>query len=834
MVGLASRESAIAVSQRLRVCIRGAVQGVGFRPFVYRLATEMRLKGWVLNSSQGVFIEVEGDTAKLDDFMVRLNREKPPRAYIQGTETSILDSVGFTNFEIKGSDSSGAKSALILPDIAVCPDCIADIFDPTNRRYLYPFTNCTNCGPRLSIVRSLPYDRRNTTMAGFNMCDECESEYHDPSNRRFHAQPNACPKCGPHLELWDNTGKVIATYDCAMVQTAEAIRAGKVVALKGLGGFQLLVDARNDEAVMLLRLRKHREEKPFAVMYPKLEQVKVDCEISDPVERLLVSPEAPIVLLKKKPEAKSKKSGGENSEAVRRFQNESRVAFASVAPSVAPRNPYLGIMLPYSPLHLILMRQLGFPVVATSGNLSDEPICIDEDEALERLNRIADLFLVHDRPIERQVDDSVVRVMSNRTQIVRRARGFAPFPIEMQSAILDSQPEVLAVGGHLKNTVAVNSVDNIFISQHIGDLSTAGAYHAFEKVTDDFKRLYEVSPKVIVHDLHPDYLSTQFAVKSGAETLGVQHHFAHIASCIAENQLEGRVLGISWDGTGYGEDGTIWGSEFLLTDGNSYERLATMRSFRLPGSNTSVKEPRRTALGVLFEVFGKEVFGMSHLAPVRAFDSKSLPILRKMLESGLNSPLTTSAGRLFDAVSSIVGLRQIVDFEGQAAMELEFAADGANTGDAYSFEIKGDERQETRGRKYYKPALVIDWEPIIREILADKLKDVPVSMVSAKFHNSLSEIIVDVAKRTGEERVALSGGCFQNKYLTERTVRRLTEEGFKVYWHQRVPPNDGGISLGQMYVALKRIENLAEHSELLEERNRDRSSQEARSRRSGA
>ncbi|HQT91327.1 MAG TPA: carbamoyltransferase HypF [Candidatus Kryptobacter bacterium] len=782
---MAVREIQETLISRLHISLHGAVQGVGFRPFVYRLGTGMGLNGWVLNSSQGVFIEVEGDRASLDQFLVRLEREKPPRAYIQGMESSFLDPVGFTGFEIRQSDPGGAKSALVVPDIATCPDCAAEILDPANRRYLYPFTNCTNCGPRFSIIKSLPYDRPNTTMGKFEMCEECKAEYDDPSDRRFHAQPNACPKCGPHLELWDKDGNAPATGNSAVLQAAETIRAGKVIALKGIGGFQLLVDARNDDAVRRLRTRKHREEKPFALMFPSLEQVKIECQVSRLEERLLLSPEAPIVLLrKKKSETRSKKGN-----------------VLDVAGSVAPGNPYLGVMLPYTPLHHLLMRELGFPVVATSGNISDEPICIDEDEALDRLGNIADLFVVHDRPIERQVDDSVVRVMMERVQIVRRARGYAPFPIELDEAC---EVPILAVGGHLKNTIAVNSGKNVFISQHIGDLSTEEAYLAFQKVTSDFQRLYEVSPEIIAHDIHPDYRSTQFALKAAGDKLGIQHHFAHVAACMAENRLDGEVLGVSWDGTGYGEDGMVWGGEFLLTDGSSYTRAATFRPFKLPGGTASIKEPRRTALGVLYEVFGHHAFDMEEITSVLAFDSQSLNVLKKMLESGLNSPYTTSAGRLFDAVSSLVGIRQIVNFEGQGAMELEFAADGINSDENFAFEIAGDRRLETGDRKHYEPSLVVNWEPMIKGILEDLSDNIPVGVISAKFHNTLARIIVDIAKRVGMERVLLTGGCFQNKYLTEKAIGRLTQEGFRAYWHQRVPPNDGGISLGQMFVALKR------------------------------
>lgn len=767
--------------------IHGAVQGVGFRPFVYRLAVGMGLGGWVRNSSQGVIIEIEGEGNVLETFATRLQDEKPPLAYIQGMETSYLDPAGFSKFEIMESDHAGKKSALVLPDISTCPDCLSDILDPANRRYLYPFTNCTNCGPRFSIIRAVPYDRPNTTMVQFEMCDECRAEYEDPGNRRFHAQPNACPKCGPHLELWDANGRILASDNGALLRAADVLRAGKILALKGIGGFQLLVDAANDAAVNSLRTRKHREGKPFAIMCPSIVVATEECEVSEIERRLLLSPESPIVLLRRR-----------NASLVDRGPRKSLVV-----PSVAPRNPYLGVMLPYTPLHHVLMRELGFPVVATSGNLSEEPICTDEHEALQRLAGIADLFLVHNRPIERQVDDSVVRVMMGRAQVVRRARGYAPFPVELpvrRDGLAENNTQsVLAVGGHLKNTVAIASGSSVFVSQHIGDLSTAEAYQAFEKVETDIQNLFEVIPDIVVHDLHPDYLSTRYAQKSGAVKLGVQHHFAHVAACMADNELDEEVLGVSWDGTGYGEDGMVWGGEFLLTDGRDYRRVAAFRSFRLPGSTASVREPRRTALGVLYEVFGESASGMLDIPSIRSFDISSLTILRKMLQSGLNSPLTTSVGRLFDAASSLTGIRQIADFEGQGAMELEFALNGVSTEEEYPFSLR-----TKMAENYFEAGIQIDWEPMIRGIIDDVRAGLAEGLIAAKFHNTLAEIVVAIAETTAKQKVVLSGGCFQNKYLTEKTVEVLAKHAFRAYWHQRVPPNDGGISLGQAYVALSR------------------------------
>ena len=800
------------LTQRLRVTIRGAVQGVGFRPFVYRVATELGLSGWVSNSSQGVFIEVEGNRRQLELFLQRIRQEKPPRSFIQSLESSFLDPIGYAAFEIRESTATGKKTALILPDIATCPECLQEVLDKADRRYLYPFTNCTNCGPRFSIIEALPYDRSNTTMRNFQMCDECRKEYENPLDRRFHAQPNACPRCGPHLELWNHNGHALAMHHEALLAAADAIRQGAIVALKGLGGFHLIVDARNEEAVLRLRQRKHREEKPLALMFPSLDAVRAVCEVSDLEEQLLLSPESPIVLLRRK-----SMSG--------RLSNSD----FGIAPSVAPNNPNLGIMLPYTPLHHILMFELRFPIVATSGNLSDEPICTDEYDALERLGKIADLFLVHNRPIARHVDDSIVRVVMGRELVLRRARGYAPLPLPLGRVNAKPYPKeggsarpFLAVGAHLKNSVAVSSGHEVFISQHIGDLETVQAFNAFKRVVQDMEHLYELQPSLVACDAHPDYLSTQFAEQHGLPLIRVQHHEAHILSCMAENELEGKVLGVSWDGTGYGLDGTIWGGEFLLTEWDSSDnedrdaeppekkvvkvfstssRIAHLRPFMLPGGERAIKEPRRTAIGVLYEVFSDELFhskrvsdasDIARVLPLRAFSTHELDVLQIMLKKKLNAPVTSSAGRLFDAVAAIVGLRQEIKYEGQAAMELEFALDGVSTEETYEFTIHNGHS-----------TMIVDWEPMIRGIINDLHCGVPVGHISAKFHNTLAEMVVEVARYVGEERVVLTGGCFQNRYLTERVILRLRGEGFKPYWHQRVPPNDGGIALGQAFAATR-------------------------------
>ena len=755
--------------QRLVVTVRGAVQGVGFRPFVHKLATELGLAGWVRNSSQGVFIEVEAGRDELDIFLRRLNDEKPPLSYFQSIESAYLDPTGAHGFKILASDESGAKIAVILPDAAVCQDCLREIADPLDRRFRYPFTNCTNCGPRYSIVEAVPYDRRHTSMKKFRMCDACWTEYNDPADRRFHAQPNACPECGPCLGLLDKDGHDLSQLDDPLLSAAQSIRDGEVVAVKGLGGFHLMVDARDGEAVAKLRRRKHREAKPLAVMFPNLENLENVCHVDDQARQMLTSPASPIVLLE------------------RRTEND------LLCGGVAPGNPYVGAMLAYTPLHHLLLSELGFPVVATSGNLSDEPICIDEHEAVIRLKGIADHFLIHDRPIVRHVDDSIVRIVMGRPVVLRRARGFAPLPIKFVATL----PDGIAVGGQMKNSIAVSNGDQIFVSQHIGDLETEPAFGAFKHVISDLAHLLEIKPALVAHDLHPDYISSGWARSTELKRVPVQHHYAHILSCMAENEIGPPVLGIAWDGTGYGTDGTIWGGEFLCINEEGFERFAHFETFPLPGGEAAIREPRRSAIGLLYSIFGDQAFEFTDADTINAFTPVQLSVIRSMLASGLNSPLTSSAGRLFDAVASLIGLRQKTGYEGQAAMELEFIAD-RRVVDHYPFRV--DRTNSTR---------VVDVIDMIRCILREHHDHVPNSTIAARLHNTLVEIILQIAKFAGEEKVALSGGCFQNKLLTELAVTRLRSERFKVYWHQRIPPNDGGIALGQLaaLAAAKRRRN---------------------------
>ncbi|MGB7711050.1 MAG: carbamoyltransferase HypF [Microcoleus sp.] len=767
-------------SQKLKLLsltIHGAVQGVGFRPFVYRLATELELKGWVNNNAQGVAIEVEGNASKLNLFQERLQQEKPARSQIHSMISAWKEPLNYQTFEIRESSNNyHKKTAVILPDIATCDDCLRDIFDAANRRDRYPFTNCTNCGPRYSIISALPYDRHNTTMHDFQMCADCEAEYHNPLNRRFHAQPNACPRCGPHLELWNRDRQVLATGDRALLETAEAIRLGKILAIKGLGGFHLVVDAANLEAVTQLRKRKHRPHKPLALMYPNLESIQTDCQVSEVEAQLLRSPEAPIVLLQKLP-------------------HNNRLNL------ISPNNSCIGAMLPYTPLHHLLMAELQFPIVATSGNLSDEPICIDRREAIANLGNIADLFLLHNRGISQPVDDSVVRVISDRPVLFRRARGYAPSPIIISSVAPKGRKSknILALGGHLKNTIAFSisnsSANSIVISQHIGDLETLKSFEHFQRIINQLSEAYEFHPEAIACDAHPDYLSSQYAQQLSQSLqiplIPVQHHYAHVLAGMADNQLKPPVLGIAWDGTGYGTDGTMWGGEFLKVTNSGFERVAHLRKFKLLGGDKAAKEPRRVALGLLWEMLGDRLWNRD-LAPLQAFTVAELAIFKTLLTKQSATPQTSSMGRLFDAIASLLGICQIASFEGQAAIALENLCYAANTAESYKLNIKFDVKNQGE----------IDWSPLIQAILEDRKTEIALETIAAKFHNTLVEAIAIVAKQVGIEQILLTGGCFQNQYLTEKAMYKLQQAGFKPYCHHQIPPNDGGIAAGQIMAAL--------------------------------
>ncbi len=754
-------------SVRQRLDIRGAVQGVGFRPTVYRLARDMNLGGWIANTSDGVCIEIEGASEALNRFRRRLEDEPPAAAIIRRIDVTDLPPSGDNGlFEIRPSTVKSVATATILPDLATCEQCRTEVFDPDNRRHYYAFTNCTNCGPRYSIVAGLPYDRIRTTMARFGLCPQCQAEYDEPSDRRYHAEPNACPECGPTLTLWDPEGRPLGVYDEALRQAIRAIAEGKILALKGLGGFQLLVDARNSEAVKRLRERKGRPHKPFAIMASDMAMAERLCKLNDMERKLLASSQAPIVLASARPDS-------------------------AVDKQVAPDSPNLGVMLPYSPLHHLLLGELRRPIVATSGNLSDEPICIDNVEAVERLGSLVDLLLLHNRPIARPVDDSVVRVVAGRPMLLRRARGYAPLPV----ASIEGADNILAVGGQLKNTVALSIGGNVIVSQHIGDLDSEQSVAAFDSTIHQLLGLYGVTPDTIACDMHPDYYPTVWAQERKKPVMPVQHHHAHVAAVMAEHNLDEPVLGVAFDGTGYGPDGPVWGGELLRCERRGFTRTGHLRTLPLPGGDLAAREPRRCALGVLYELLGDDIMDRNDIASVACFGERELSVIVSALRAGVNCPRTSSAGRLFDAVASLLGLAQTSTYEAQAAMQLEAAAFLSRTDDAYEFDVVASDG-----------VLVVDWAPVVTAVLDALARRATPGRIAACFHNGLAAAISTVARAVGLEKVVLSGGCFQNRYLTEKTIDVLRRDGFIPYWPVNLPPGDGALSVGQLTVAAARTE----------------------------
>jgi hydrogenase maturation protein HypF len=834
-------------------------------------------------------VEVEGTAGSLQIFQQRLTAEKPPHAWLQQIDVATVDCQGDATFEIRPSDRTATKTALILPDLATCSACLAELWDPQNRRYRYPFINCTHCGPRFSIVRSLPYDRPHTTMAGFPLCPDCQREYGDPGDRRFHAQPNACPTCGPHLELWDPQGQVLATRDQALQQAAAAVLRGQVLALKGLGGFHLIVDATNEAAVQTLRQRKHRPTKPLAVMFPSLDSLNVHCQVSPEAATLLQSAAAPIVLLPSGPHPLApypqcwgkgdqkpplqvllpspklgRGAGGEGQQPC-----DDPELSPAIAPNLTPDNPYLGVMLPYTPLHHLLLAAIDRPVVATSGNRSGEPICIDEQEALERLGEIADRFLIHNRPIARPVDDSIVQLVRGQPVPLRRARGYAPMPIQhfspqaisgaaslpapsstealgretarveipptplnkggnpnqivksplnkraaiagdlplslAQQGAQRSSPTILAVGGHLKNTVALHHRGHTLISPHLGDLDTVQGRDRFQEMIRHLCGLYDLKPDqvdAIACDAHPDYVSSQFAqtlAADGPQLIAVQHHYAHVLACMADNQWQPPVLGVAWDGAGYGLDGTIWGGEVLWIPAEGapgFERVAHVKPFPLPGGDRAAREPRRSAMGLRYGCGGSGAWADPPLAIRQAFSPQEFQLIQQMLMRGVNTPRTSSVGRLFDGVAALVGLCQRASFEGEAAMALEAAIAGLETDAIYPYRILVQPDQP----------LQFDPAPMLRMIETD-LENKAIATIAAQFHNTLIAGLVKIIHHLRErypeiQKIVLTGGCFQNRYLLERALQQLERQGFLVGYHQQVPSNDGGIALGQIWAGL--------------------------------
>ena len=759
---------------RFFIEVKGLVEGVGFRPFVYRNAKKLGLKGWVKNDSKGVYIEIEGRLESIEKFLEILKGNYPKVAEVFSISATEVKVLGDRDFIILPSTVSEEKFPVIPPDIGICEECKEELFSPENKRFLYPFINCTNCGPRFSIVNDVPYDRFNTSMNEFKMCDFCEFEYNDIENRRFHAQPVACFECGPHIELFDATGNSVFSFypqdemsrrkytkDLISV-VSSLILQGSIIALKGIGGFQLVCRADDDSVVRTLRLRKRREEKPFAVMFRSLEDIKEFCFVSKKEEEIILSYVSPIVILRKK------RSSG-------------------ISEFVSPGNPFLGCMLPYSPLHLLLMEEVKVPIVCTSGNLSDEPICIDNGEAFDRLKNIADYFLVHNRKIVRHVDDSVIKVTPKGNEIIiRRARGFVPKPILLEGVFHStSLPPTLAVGGHLKNTIALSFKNFVIVSQHIGDLETFESVKAFERSIRDFMKFYDVKPEYVVCDLHPDYVSTQFAEsiskEIGANLIRLQHHFAHILSVMAENSImDYDVIGVAWDGTGFGTDGEIWGSEFLFVSKGNFERMFHFLPIPLIGGEKAIKEVYRIGIGLLLssnleeEVI--EFFG----------DVESFRYIVKMYNSNFYLK-SCGAGRLFDGISSILGISRYSNFEGQAAMQLEFSLYSSESiQEEYEYSISGN---------------TIDWRNIVLGVVNDIKKGLPKGVISLKFHRTMVKVIVDCVLRISKikncNNVVLSGGVFQNSFILDSTLEKLKGEGFRVFVNRKVPPNDGGISLGQ-------------------------------------
>jgi len=758
---------------RKRIEVSGIVQGVGFRPFVYQLAQEHGLAGWVLNDSQGVKIEVEGEWERINRFVAELQARHPALARITRLEQQFVPRQGGSRFEIRKSVAREERGVLISPDTNVCGDCLRELFDPRDRRYRYPFINCTNCGPRYTIIDDVPYDRPNTTMRKFPMCAACEREYRDPADRRFHAQPNACPACGPQVTLLDAHGRAVECDD-PIRQTARLLKQGRIVATKGLGGFHLTVDATSDEAVRTLRIRKRREEKPLGIMSSDVEAVRKYAHVSDAEEALLRSFRRPIVLLKRR-------------------------SPCDVAESVAPRSKSFGAMLPCTPIQYLILNEGFLALVMTSGNISEEPIAIGNDEAVRRLQGIADFCLAHDRDIYLRSDDSVARVTNGKEVVLRRSRGYVPVPM-----VLDSDgPDVLAVGPELKNTVCVTRGRHAFLSQHVGDMKNVETYEFFEKTIAHMRGIMQVNPRIVAYDLHPLYMSSRWALEQEEyeKKISVQHHHAHVAAALAEHGLQGPVIGVTYDGTGYGTDGRIWGGEILAADCRDFERVAHLRYIPLPGGDAAVKETDRIALSYLLDTYG-ESFADLDVEFCRALDPARRRVFVQMIRAGVNAPLTSSMGRLFDAVSALLGVCKRVSYEGQAAMELEACA-AEDCHETYKYVL---DRQGA--------CWVMDVRPAVRQIVDDIRAGTPNGVISARFHNTILALTADTCCRVARERdlwrVALSGGCFQNEYLMTRLPALLEERGFRVLVHREVPPNDGGIALGQAAIARTRATESAQ------------------------
>jgi len=762
------------IQERRGISVRGIVQGVGFRPFVYALARRHGLTGLVRNDAEGVYIEAEGDAGSLDLFLRGIEENAPPLAVVEAVAWQPLAALGERDFRIEESREGTRRHALVSPDVATCEDCLAEVFDPSNRRYRYPFTNCTNCGPRFTITRSVPYDRATTTMSSFTMCPQCQREYDDPSDRRFHAQPNACSICGPRVRLLDKFGHELhAKPDDPILRTARMMRGRAIVAIKGLGGYHLACDPFDERAVKTLRGRKVRQDKPFALMARDIEQARELCRIGPEEEKLLTSPARPIVLLERREDD-------------------------GIAEGVAPRQRTLGVMLAYTPLHHLLLHDADIPLVMTSGNNADEPIAYRDEEAFEQLGEIADYFLVHDREVHMRTDDSVVRVAGRETYPIRRSRGYAPTPLTVAE---NFSRHVLACGGELKNTFCVAKDRHVFLSHHVGDLENYETLTSFREGIEHFCGLFDVQPELVAYDLHPEYLSTKYArelEEDGLPAVGVQHHHAHVASCLADNERpsDERAIGVALDGTGFGTDGAIWGGEFFEGSvDEGFTRRGHLQYAPLPGGSAAIRQPWRMAISHLLTLYGEEETMKLPLAPVRRAGERNARLVARLVEHGLNTPPTSSAGRLFDAVAALAGVpgTERTTYEGQAAIELELAADGP-TKQGYPFRL----RPEGDG-------WVVETRGIIAGVVEDLMVERDAGKISSRFHRAMADIVVagceEVRETAGTATVALSGGTFQNMLLLGQVIESLEGKGFQVYRHRRVPANDGGLALGQAVLA---------------------------------
>ncbi len=753
------------MNKRLKITLTGLLQGIGFRPFVYRLARQYQQAGWVANDNQHVVIEIEGNSAQQTLFLSALQSQVPGCGHIAEITYHQIPLQNETVFQLKTSlNLDENKSAFVCPDIAICEACSGELFDPSNRRYLHPFISCCHCGPRYSLIYELPYDRCNTSLRDFPLCPQCLTEYRNPADRRFHAQTISCHNCGPQLSFSDNQGNFLASKQAALDAAITELKQGKIVAVKGVGGFQLMVDATHQEAVLRLRQRKHRISKPFALMVSSIAQAEELTELNDMERQVLKSATAPILLAKAKPDL-------------------------TIAEAVAPKQALLGLMLPYTPLHYLLMRGMKSPAIATSANQHGEPICIDNNQTIAKLAGIADFFLCHNRDILRPLDDSIVRVIAGKTTVLRRARGYVPTPIPVKNDL----PATLAVGGQLKNTVAIAQNNQVILSQHLGDLEQLETAQQFQKTIADLSKFYAIQPQQVICDNHPDYVSSQYAKSLNLPAKTVQHHYAHILSCMAEHQLLPPVLGVAWDGTGLGADNQLWGGEFLRINQQDFQRIAHLRPFPLVGGFQAIKEPRRVALGLLYSCLGDNLFTEKYADLLTSFSQTELKLLHSMLKKSLNCPQTTSIGRLFDGIASLLSLCQISEFEGQAAMALEQAAMFAKGKDElirpYRVKIFNENN-----------VLVIDWEPLLLEILAD-LSVVTTGEIAAKFHQTLAKMIFSVAEKFESQPIVLSGGCFQNAYLVAAIENLNHEYNYRLFRHEKIPPNDGGLALGQVFAS---------------------------------